>query len=138
MKISYTIAACVCMRLLDSASVSVPPAVAGGSGDDNPPATAGGTDLFSCHESRSLTLLILSSLLAFVFASTEIRVLAQSRKKQTVHQTQSKQTEAAEELAKTRAEFSRLTEEYKKSLQQLITIYEKEQQNAEDKLVQLK
>src|SRR2546421_9155757 len=138
MKISYTIAACACMRLLDSASVSVPPAVAGGLSSPDPPATAGGTDLFSCHESRSLTLLILSSLLAFVFASTEIRVLAQSRKKQTIRQTQSRQVEADDELAKTRAEFSRLTEEYKKSLQQLIAIYEKEQKNAEDKLVQLK
>ncbi|MDT5123732.1 MAG: hypothetical protein QOC96_3214 [Acidobacteriota bacterium] len=90
------------------------------------------------NEACRRVLVNLIIMLALIFTTTEVCIRAQSRKKQTVHQTQSKQTEAADELAKTRAEFSRLTEEYKKSLQQLIAIYEKEQKNAEDKLVQLK
>ena len=91
-----------------------------------------------CNEACRRVPVNLIILLALIFTTTEVCILAQSRKKQTVHQTQSKQTEAADELAKTRAEFSRLTEEYKKSLQQLIAIYEKEQKKAEDKLAQLK
>jgi hypothetical protein len=77
-------------------------------------------------------------LLAFTFASTQVCAIAQGRKKQTARQTQSKLSESADELARTRAEFTRLTEEYKKSLQELINIYEKQQKNAEDKLAQLK
>lgn len=91
---------------------------------------------FVCNEVRARA--IPSVLLLLLLSSTQIGVLAQSRKKQAARHTQSKQAEASDELAKTRAEFSRLTEEYKKSLQQLIAIYEKEQKKAEDRLVQLK
>lgn len=70
--------------------------------------------------------------------ATELRPFAQRGKKQPARQTQSEQVETAEQLARSRKEFLRLTEEYKKSLEQLITLYEKEVQKAADKLAQLK
>jgi hypothetical protein len=73
-----------------------------------------------------------------MLTATELRTFAQRRKKQTARQTQSKQVETADQLTKSRKEFLRLTEEYKKSLEQLITLYEKEAQKSEDKLAQLK
>jgi hypothetical protein len=74
----------------------------------------------------------------FMLQATELRAFAQHGKKQPARQTQSEQVETADQLAKSRKEFLRLTEEYKKSLEQLITLYEKEAKKAEDKLAQLK
>lgn len=63
---------------------------------------------------------------------------AQSRKKPPARQTESEQAETTDQLNKSRAEFLRLTKEYKNSLEQLIALYEKEVKKAEEKLSQLK
>jgi hypothetical protein len=85
-----------------------------------------------------LARVIVASLLVFVLPASELRTFAQRGKRQPSRQTQSDQVETADQLAKSRKEFLRLTEEYKKSLEQLITLYEKEVKKAENKLAQLK
>jgi hypothetical protein len=80
----------------------------------------------------------MAGLLALMLSTTGIRALAQSRKRPPAHPPESEQVESADQLAKSRAEFLRLTKEYKDSLEQLITLYEKEVKKAEDKLAQLK
>jgi hypothetical protein len=79
-----------------------------------------------------------SLLLALTISVIETDTLAQSRKKQPARPPQSEPVETADQLAKSRAEFLRLTKEYKESLEQLISLYEKEVKRAEDKLAQLK
>ena len=79
-----------------------------------------------------------ASLLALVLFVTEIQTFAQSRKKQSARPPQSEPVETADQLAKSRAEFLRLTKEYKESLEQLIALYEKEVKKAEERLAQLK
>jgi hypothetical protein len=91
-----------------------------------------------CTEARGLARVIAASLLVFGIAATELRTFAQHGKRQPARQTQSEQVETSDQLVKSRKEFLRLTEEYKKSLEQLITLYEKEVKKAEDKLAQLK
>lgn len=84
------------------------------------------------------SLLMLSTLLVLMFSTTEIDALAQGRKRQAARPAQSKPAQAAEEVTKTREEFVRLTKEYKKSLEQLIAIYEKQEKQAEERLSQSK
>jgi hypothetical protein len=83
-------------------------------------------------------VLLCFCLLALMLSVTVLRTFAQSRKKVPARQTQGEQAESADQLAKSRAEFLRLTREYKNSLEQLIALYEKEVKKAEDKLSQLK
>jgi hypothetical protein len=90
------------------------------------------------NEARFLARVIAACLLALTLTATETRLFAQRGKRQPAPQTKSEQVETADQLAKSRKEFLRLTEEYKKSLGQLITLYEKEVKKAEDKLAQLK
>jgi hypothetical protein len=91
------------------------------------------------HEARCLARVILGlCLLTLMLSAAELRPLAQSRKKPPARQPQSEQGEPADQLATSRAEFLRLTKEYKNSLEQLIALYEKEVKKAEGKLGQLK
>jgi hypothetical protein len=94
--------------------------------------------LSSSNEARCLARVIAASFLVFLLTATELRTFAQRGKRPPARQTQSEQVETADQLAKSRKEFLRLTEEYKKSLEQLITLYEREVKNSEDKLIQLK
>jgi hypothetical protein len=90
------------------------------------------------NEARTLARLIVLSLLMFIPTATGLSTFAQRGKRQPARQIQSEQVETADQLAKSRDEFLRLTKEYKKSLEQLITLYEKEVKKTEEKLVQLK
>jgi hypothetical protein len=94
--------------------------------------------LFLRSKARGLASVIAASLLALMLPATELLTFAQRRKKQPAPQTQSEQVETADQLAKSRKEFLRLTDEYKKSLEQLISLYEKDVKKSEDKLAQLK
>lgn len=79
-------------------------------------------------------------LLLLIFAFPQSRLVAQSKRRRPVpaKQAQNRAAQAAGELAKSREEFVRLTGEYKKSLEELITIYEKDVRQAEDKAAKLK
>ena len=68
----------------------------------------------------------LLALFLFLLMVSEPHLLAQNRKKGAVARSQNKKDEAAEQLAKTREEFKRATDEYKKSLEELIAFYEKD------------
>lgn len=87
------------------------------------------------HILRCLLLLLL-----LIATATASHVLAQSKRKPAA--TQQSQTQRgkapADEMAKSRDEFVRLTGEYKKSLEQLITLYEKEVSRVEDKAAKMK
>ena len=80
-------------------------------------------------------LLLLSQLLAFPAS-----LIAQNRRKPSTQQpkSQSKKETPKDELAKSRDEFVRLTGEYKKSLEQLIVIYERNAKQAEEKTAKIK
>lgn len=86
---------------------------------------------------RSLLLFILPALLLLspLFPAADFR--AQNRRKPPA-QGQDKKAPAKDELSKSRDEFVRLTNEYKKSLQELLTFYEKDVKQAEEKSAKLK
>src|SRR5437868_11257944 len=87
-------------------------------------------------ENRRAWLLL--ALFLFIFPANESHLLAQKRKKQSpTAQSQNKKDEA-NELAKSREEFMRLTKEYKNSLEQLIALYEKDVSKAEERFKQTK
>lgn len=91
-------------------------------------------------EAHLLGPTILAGFIALSLPAPEMRALAQSsRKQQPARQTEpSEQARAKDQLNQSREEFLRLTREYKKSLAQLIALYERDVQKAEDKLSQLK
>ncbi|HEY0321904.1 MAG TPA: TolC family protein [Pyrinomonadaceae bacterium] len=78
-------------------------------------------------------LLFLSPL----FTSTP-SLFAQTGRKSTSKQAQNKKAPANDELSKSRDEFVRLTGEYKKSLEQLLTFYERNVKQAEEKAAKMK
>jgi len=78
-------------------------------------------------------LLFLSSLL---IAAPPL--FAQSKRRQPAQQSQNKKPAPQDDLSKSRDEFVRLTEEYKKSLEELMGFYEKDVKRAEEKVVKLK
>jgi hypothetical protein len=84
-----------------------------------------------------LTLLLLSSLLTM-----SPRTMAQTKRGKTAatptKPTQNKKSDPSDELSKSRDEFIRLTGEYKKSLEQLLAIYERNVKEAEEKSAKLK
>ena len=82
-----------------------------------------------------LSLSMLPLLVSPFFAG---RVAAQSKRKPPAQQSQKGKSQAADELAKSRDEFVRLTGEYKKSLEQLIDFYKKDVSRAEEKSAKLK
>ncbi|PYS51216.1 MAG: hypothetical protein DMF68_04930 [Acidobacteria bacterium] len=84
-----------------------------------------------------LSVRILFSILLLIFSFTQSHVLAQN-KKRNVKPVESKKVEADADLAKSREEFVRATKEYKKSLEQLIALYEKSARETEEKLKQSK
>ncbi|MGB9179943.1 MAG: TolC family protein [Pyrinomonadaceae bacterium] len=86
------------------------------------------------HSARAVVTLSLSLL----FPATEFQLFAQSRKKPPAAQTKSAQAKPSDELARSRDEFVKATKEYKKSLEQLIAIYEKNVSKAEEKSKQMK
>jgi hypothetical protein len=80
-----------------------------------------------------LPLLLVSSL----FAAPHIK--AQNKRRQPASATApSKKASAKDELEKSRDEFVRLTEEYKKSLKELMGFYKKDVERAEEKAAKLK
>jgi hypothetical protein len=94
--------------------------------------------LSSGDEACRFARVIPACFIALVLSVTEISAGAQSRKRQSSRRTQSEQAEAASQLSQSRDEFLRLTKEYKKSLEQLLTFYEKDAQKAEEQLARLK
>jgi hypothetical protein len=80
-------------------------------------------------------------LLLFVFQLAGAEVLAQKRKSPAPapakEKKQSEQPTAAEQLTATRDEFVKKTNEYKQSLAELLTFYEKDVKQAEDKQTKL-
>lgn len=87
---------------------------------------------------RSPARIALMLLLSLAFPLAEVQLLAQSKKKQTAAQVKSEQKKIDDELARSRDEFVKATKEYKKSLEQLIVIYEKNVLQAEEKSKQMK
>jgi hypothetical protein len=89
---------------------------------------------------RSPLRFCLSALLLASPLLTPRPSVAQNKRKQaaTPAQSQNKKATPKNELAESRDEFVRLTGEYKKSLEQLITLYEKELKQAEEKSAKLK
>jgi hypothetical protein len=83
----------------------------------------------------------LASLLPAIFLSLMLMAAgpslhAQGKKKQPARQSQS--AKAADQYAKSRDEFIKLTKEYKESLAQLLALYEKDALRAEDGLAKAK
>lgn len=93
-----------------------------------------------CGESLPRILFSSSLLLLLVFTFFPSPLIAQSKRRQPApaKQAQNKKAQPADELAKLREEFVRLTSESKKSLAQLITLYEKDVRQAEEKSTKLK
>lgn len=89
---------------------------------------------------RSRLLFILTALLLLLPLFAVPRSVAQNKRRSSATATQSKNTKATakDEAAKNRDEFVRLTGEYKKSLEQLVTIYERNVKQAEEKAAKLK
>jgi hypothetical protein len=86
-------------------------------------------------------ILLLFGLSALLLASPLLTSRAQNKRKQTAAkpaQSENKKSTPQDELAKSRDEFVRLTGEYKKSLTELITLYEKDLKQAEEKTAKLK
>lgn len=94
--------------------------------------------LYGAGRSRSLFFLAALLLLLPLFAVP--RSVAQNKRRQPSPATQSKNSKATakDEAAKNREEFVRLTGEYKKSLEQLLAIYERNVKQAEEKSAKLK
>jgi hypothetical protein len=85
--------------------------------------------------------LLLFGLSALLLASPLSTSLAQNRRKQSSTKSapsQNKKPSPQDELTKSRDEFVRLTGEYKKNLEELIKLYEKELKQAEEKSAKLK
>ncbi|HKS29466.1 MAG TPA: TolC family protein [Pyrinomonadaceae bacterium] len=81
----------------------------------------------------AFALLMAAALVLPLFPTT-----AQNRRKaQTKTATQAQKAPAQDELSKSRDEFVKLTEEYKKNLGELVTLYEKELKQVEDKHAKL-
>ena len=66
------------------------------------------------------------------------RVSAQGKRRAPATKPQNEKKETDEQLKRTREEFVRLTNEYKKTLEELIGFYEKDASRAEERLAQLK
>jgi hypothetical protein len=84
--------------------------------------------------------LFLMTILALL--SVALPLSAQSKRKtptpSSARQPKSERAQAAEALTKSREEFVRVTNEYKKSLEQLLSFYEKDVAKAEARVVQMK
>jgi hypothetical protein len=90
---------------------------------------------------RSLILFSLSMLLLLSpLLDTARRTVAQNKRRPTAKQSQAqtKKAKADDELSKSRDEFVRLTGEYKKNLEQLLAIYERNAKQAEEKSAKMK
>lgn len=85
-----------------------------------------------------LYLLPLFMLAALLLLSPQLAATAQNRRKAQPRTAQDKRSPEKDEAAKSRDEFVRLTEEYKKSLQELLTFYERDLKRAEEKSAKLK
>lgn len=85
-------------------------------------------------------LFSLSTLLLLISPLFESSIVAQSKRRRPSQrsETQNKKVPERNELATSRDEFVRLTGEYKKSLEQLVTFYEKDVSRAEEKAAKLK
>ena len=94
--------------------------------------------LFAATRRSSSARLALLLFLLLMFPAAESKLFAQSKKKQPVAQAKSAQAKPSDELARSRDEFVKATKEYKKSLEQLIAIYEKNVVKAEEKSKQMK
>ncbi|HEX8747902.1 MAG TPA: hypothetical protein VF717_11940 [Pyrinomonadaceae bacterium] len=82
-----------------------------------------------------LPLLVVAALLLLLPPSA---ATAQKRRKAQPQAARETKSPAKDEAAKSRDEFVRLTEEYKKSLQELLTFYERDLKRAEEKSSKLK
>jgi hypothetical protein len=85
---------------------------------------------------RSPLFSLLLTLLLLLIATPGF--VAQNRRKPSPAATQNKKVPAGDELSKSRDEFVRLTNEYKKSLEELLTFYERDVKRAEEKSSKLK
>jgi hypothetical protein len=88
----------------------------------------------------SLCLILLTLGLPPASAQTRKRAparTAQSANKKTAEKSPPKQ-QAQDELARLREEFIRLTKEYKKNLEQLLTLYERDVTRAQERLTQMR
>lgn len=89
---------------------------------------------------RPALLCLQTLLLLFCMLMPFTPLVAQNRRRQPAQtqQPQKGKSQASDELSKSREEFVRLTGEYKKNLEQLISLYEKDVKQAEEKSAKLK
>jgi hypothetical protein len=94
----------------------------------------------SLFKSLRWTRVLLSLLLLSQHLALPSSLFAQNRRKPSTQRpaAQNKKETPKDELAKSRDEFVRLTGEYKKSLEQLIAIYERNVKQAEEKMAKMK
>lgn len=85
-----------------------------------------------------LALFVLTLLLLLSPVLTGSSLTAQNRRKPQSSRAKESKNAASDELSKSRDEFVRLTNEYKKSLEELLTFYQRDVKQAEEKAAKMK